>query len=207
MTSLDGLPPDLAAMVRRETAGETILSVQQTAPKDAFRAHIGGLLIGVPWLCFMLLWESLALDLFPLRALGFDPVGVSALSSRGEMLFMAAFGFIFVLIGLAMIWTPFGWARHARHSALVVTERHVRLISTKLIVHVELTKVAIDRIKRIDVSQRGKRFSDMKLVTYSHTNSDGEEIETAMELKTVAGAPAIEALIRSQMVVSSALSQ
>jgi hypothetical protein len=202
MTSLGSLPPDLAAAVGRDTAGETILWLHQPAPKDVFRAHISGLWFGIPWLSFSLLWESLALDLFPLRAFGIEPTNSCACPGQtgwSPDLFMGAFGSLFVLIGIAMVWAPFGKARQARYSAYVFTDRHARVVVTPAGFYCELSKVAFDKIQRIDVKKWGERFSDMKLVTYSHTNSNGEVIETAMELKTVVDAPAVEALIRARM--------
>jgi hypothetical protein len=59
--------------------------------------------------------------------------------------------------------------------------------------------VSIAKIKRIDLTKPHEKSGDLKLVTYSHTNSDGEVIETALELKTVTDSPAVETLIRSRM--------
>jgi hypothetical protein len=206
MKNLGDLPPDLAEAVQRETVGETIVWVQQSARKDVFRAHIGGLLIGIPWLCFVLLWLSLALDFFPLQTLGFDPVGSSALLTRSDMMLAGGFGSLFVLIGVAMVSTPYSWARQAQNSAIVVTDRHVRSISTEPMfrggLSFGLSKVAIDKIKQIVVKPSSKRYGDVKLVTYSHTNSDGEVIETFMELRTVTDAPALTGLIQKLMLTS-----
>jgi hypothetical protein len=202
MTSIGDLSPELAAAVRRETAGETSLWLHQPAPKDVFRAHIAGLWFGIPWLTFCFLWELLVLDLFPLRAFGIERTNGCACPGKTDWspeLFMGAFGSLFVLIGVAMVWAPFGKARQARHSAYVVTDRHVRFVGTPAGFYCELSKVAIDRIQRIDVKHRGAGLGDLRLVTYSHTNGDGEVIETALELKTVADATALEALIRQQM--------
>jgi uncharacterized protein YjeT (DUF2065 family) len=194
MNDLAGLLPDLAAAVRRETAGETIVWVGGPDPRGVFRSRLKTWLVGIPFLAFALVWELLAL--------GIIPNGQASRQSTSDMLLAGGFGALFVLVGLMLIWTPFSWARVARKVAYVLTDRKMHIIGAHFMgAHWArgLKNVALASIKTVEVVRPAKAWNDLKLVVQSHTNSDGEVIETAMVLESVADSQAVEALIRARI--------
>jgi hypothetical protein len=184
------MSPNLAEAVRRETMGETIAWVGGPDPRGMFRSRLKAWLIGIPFLSFSLFWEALALGIIPNEQ--------ARQQSTSDMLFAGSFGAIFVLVGLMLVWTPFSWARLARKTAYVLTDRSIQIVGTYWIRG--LSKVALDKIKTFEVVRRDEVSSDLKFVTHRHTNSDGEVIETALVLESVADGLALEALIRDRMV-------
>ena len=110
----DRLPADLDALARDELArGET---VEWAAQPDARRAALGGLavwLFAIPWTTFSLFWTAMAGS------------GIDDWTSL-QILF-PLFGTPFILIGLAMLSTPWWAWRGARRTLYVVTDRRAIL--------------------------------------------------------------------------------
>jgi hypothetical protein len=188
MTDLGGLTPDLTAAIQRDTAGETIVWVGGPDPQSVFRSRRKVWLMGIPFLAFSLLWESIALGIIPNEQ--------ARQQSLSDMVFMGSFGAFFVMAGLAMMWTPFSCARAARKVAYVLTDRKMHIVGSRR-TH-GLSYVALDSIKTVQMVHHGKARSDLKLIVFSHTNSDGEVIETALVLENLADGPGLEALIRAR---------
>ena len=188
MNDLGGMSPDLAEAVWRETAGETIVWVGGPDPQGIFRSRLNALWVGVPALAFSLFWESLALGIIPNEQ--------ARQQSTSDMLFAGSFGAIFVMVGLMLVWTPFAWARMARKVAYVLTDRKMHIIGARW--NRGLTSVALASVKTVEVARPEKAWNDLKLIVQSHTNSDGEVIETALVLESVADGPALEELIKAR---------
>ncbi len=105
------LPDPLRGLVEAELAsGERVTWVEQPIAGRLARSALPVLLFAIPWTLFALFWMA----------------GAAATTSRAnggpERLF-PLFGLPFVLVGLAMLSSPYWAARSAKRTAYVLTDR------------------------------------------------------------------------------------
>lgn len=104
------LPAPLRALVEAELAsGERVTWAEQPIPGRLARSALPIMLFAIPWTLFALFWIG----------------GAWAATSRGggaDQLF-PLFGLPFVLVGVAMLSSPYWAARSAKRTAYVLTDR------------------------------------------------------------------------------------
>lgn len=168
------LPEDIAAAVKRETAGELI---RWTGQPDAARAARWSLLIwlfALPWTGFTLFLASTTVRI-PKLGTGMPDIWRLAFELFG-ILFMLPF----LLVGLAMIAAPLWVWRKSRATAWVVTDKRLLVVE----VYRKTSKVKTiwpERIVSIERTERADGSGSLKLLLGRRTDSDGDTVsETEM---------------------------
>jgi hypothetical protein len=122
------LPPEKQSRVDAELdTGEQLLWVGEPSPGRFMRMSLPILLVGIPFFGFALFWVVMA------SGMGFLAIGGDQdLTGPGVFGLFACFplcGLPFLLIGLAMLTSPFWMARLARKTFYAVTDRRAILWS------------------------------------------------------------------------------
>lgn len=114
--------PDLEARVQAELApGEKVLWVGQPRVRRAMLAGLPIVLFGIPWTAFAVFWVALALGM-----------GANAKQGGGGFpggldFCFPLFGLPFIVVGLAMITSPYWIRRAAANTCYAVTDRRAIL--------------------------------------------------------------------------------
>jgi hypothetical protein len=185
MLQSDTIPPQLTTFARREFAGERMVWAGQPSPRAAMTGGWAIWLFAVPWTAFALFWEATAVGALLRNAPrprgdGFGPA------------FMVLWGIPFVLLGLAMLLSPFWLARQARRSVYVLTDKRLALLrsgfrgtTVRSVWPAEL--LAIERTEAADGS------GTLKLDFGTGKDKDGDSVQ---RLETIRGIPEVRKLER-----------
>jgi hypothetical protein len=115
------LPPELEARVHSELRpGERLVWTGQPRPGRLMRQTIPLVIFAIPWTAFSLFWMFMAGGLFfvnPGGGNGFEVVSVC----------FSLFGVPFVLIGFAMLASPWWAARKGKRTCYAITDRRAIL--------------------------------------------------------------------------------
>lgn len=189
---LSRLPTPLRQAVSAEVAasGERVLY----AGTPDWRASLPSLAISFT---FGLFWSMIS---FPMaffvwaEALGFGPENPKQAMGSGLAIFFSIFLIPFVVIGAAMLATPFWMARRAARSAHVVTDKRILTLATGRNLEIESVKLdAINFIKRRD----GKGGRGTLSIGYGVTrDSDGDARPLTQDWSGVPDARRAEMMIR-----------
>jgi hypothetical protein len=125
MTSAEGaLPREIAEIVGGEMApGERITWVGQPIPSRIARKSLPLVLFGIPWTAFAIFWVAVA-------GIGVWGSGNKTDPDAASQIFkfFPLFGVPFVLLGFAMLSSPFWMRRSAARTAYVITDRRLVVI-------------------------------------------------------------------------------
>lgn len=160
------LPADLRHALGVAASGERVLwSGQPRAKRMA--AAFGIWLFALPWTAFALFWESMALQ--PWLA---EKPPESAIET-GFLFVFPLFGLPFILIGLAMLATPFWTMARAGRTVHALTERRL-LTVTVLGRKTSVVAVALDRTGPIEATIRANGSGALSVQTGTTIDSDGD---------------------------------
>ena len=177
------LPAPLRNAVGEElSAGERLLWTGQPDAAPLARAALPAVFFGIPWTLFSLFWVAMAF-----RGVSDGTPGLSWL--------FPLFGVPFVLIGFAMLGSPFWAARTARDTAYAITNRRVLTITMngktrKVDQWVPQNASDLERMEKADGT------GDLTLLKRMGRDSDGD---ACVDKKTLSGIPdvrAVERLVR-----------
>lgn len=182
------LPDDLRRALEVETARERRLWMGRTDGRLEVLAAFAIWGFAIPWTAFALFWESMVIGglLFSGEAGGMGVVMGSV---------MALFGLPFVLIGLAMLSTPwFAW-RSASRTAWAITDR--RLVCLTLGRTLQVASWEGHQIADVSRRERADGSGDVTVSLGFTRDSDGDRVEVKKTLRGVRDVRAVEAALRS----------
>lgn len=126
------LPDELDARVRSELdAGEQLLWVGQPRPNRFARQAIPFALFGVPFTAFAIFWITMASFGAKIGIQNAGPLGFLGVC-------FPLFGVPFVLVGLAMLSSPFWAGRKAKRTCYALTDRRAILFEAGMFRSVEI---------------------------------------------------------------------
>lgn len=180
----DRLPADLDALARDELArGET---VEWAAQPDARRAALGGLavwLFAIPWTTFSLFWTAMAGS------------GIDDWTSL-QILF-PLFGTPFILIGLAMLSTPWWAWRGARRTLYVVTDRRAILFEASGLRAIGVRTFRPEALHDVRRTERPDGSGSLVFSQTAGRDSDGDRTLTTVGFANVRDVREAEAAVRA----------
>jgi hypothetical protein len=186
------LPQAVFKKVNAEFDGESILWAAQPNAKKAFLLASPILLFAIPWTVFALGWEFIAVTML----LAEDKPDSDGPSKIFGLVF-PIFGIPFVVVGLAMVSSPFWAWWKARRTVYVLTDQRVSTVVTGKtldITNMDVTQIAsIQRIEKPDGS--GTLHLDMG----EYRDSDGDRVKKKISLPGVPDVRNLERLIVSKI--------
>lgn len=180
--------PEVEASIRSQFSSERILWRGTPDPVAARRAARPILLFAIPWTLFALLWEGIAL----------------ATALRGAMMgrwaeystwVMPLWGIPFVVVGLALLSSPWyaGW--QARNTVLLLTDERLAAIRRGRS-RIVSRYTPFDAVTTVEVSVRRDGIGHIKLVRGKSRDSDGDLVERAETYEYVRNVARLEAQLR-----------
>lgn len=186
------LPQAVFKKVNAEFDGESILWAAQPNANKAFMLASPILLFAIPWTVFALGWEFIAVTMLLAEGKP-DSDGPSKIFG----LVFPIFGIPFVVVGLAMVSSPFWAWWKARRTVYVLTDQRVSTVvagKTLDITNMDVTQIAsIQRIEKPDGS--GTLHLDMG----EYRDSDGDRVKKKISLPGVPDVRNLERLIVGKM--------
>lgn len=182
------LPEHIAAVVKRETAGELI---RWSGQPDAGYAAKWSMLVwifAVPWTAFSAMMALQISGLGKLFAGAASPWG--AFTSVVGLLFMVPF----LLIGFGMLLAPLWVLRKARATAWVVTDKRLLTIEVHGR-HTKVKSVLPERIVSIERTERADGSGSLKLLLGSRRDSDGDMVSETEAITAVPDVRRLEQLL------------
>lgn len=139
------LPDELDAGVRSELEpSEQLLWVGQPRPSRFGRMALPFVLFGIPWTAFAIFWMAMA-------STGLFAGGGGAPNAGpfGFFVCFPLFGVPFVLIGLAMLSSPFWLRRKAKRTCYALTDRRAILWEAGLFGSMEVRSYSAENLTKI----------------------------------------------------------
>jgi len=195
------LPPELDSRVRSElNRGERLLWVGQPRPGRFMRMAIPIVLFGLPWTAFSIFWMVGASGLL-FGGFGKGPPGAF------RVLF-PLFGLPFVLIGLAMLSSPFWLRRKAKRTCYALTDRRAILWQPGWFGGVEVRSYGPEDLTKIHRTQYADGSGSLvfeEFITFGR-NSDGHTTRstTRRGFMYIEGVRAVEELLRQALLSEAA---
>jgi len=190
------LPPELDSRVRSElSSGERLLWVGQPRPGRSMRTAIPIVLFGLPWTAFAVFWMAGASGLL-LRGFDNGPPGVFGI-------LFPLFGLPFVLIGLAMLSSPFWLRRRAQRTCYALTDRRAVLWQAGWFGGVDVRSYGPEELTKVHRTQYADGSGSLvfeEFVTIGH-DSDGHvsRSTTRRGFMYVDNVRAVEELLRKAL--------
>lgn len=177
------ISPTLHAAVEREIRrGETVRFVETPQPRFFTSASTPAFLFAIPWTAFALFWMA--------GAAGFKVPNFN----KGFDLF-PLFGVPFVLIGMAMLSTPYWAYRNAFRSVYVITDQ--RAITFVGGFRTTIRSFAPEHLQAIYRTERSDGSGDVIIGSNWKRDSDGDAHATHYGFLGVVDAKATEDRLRS----------
>lgn len=193
MRAHHALPEHLAAALKRETSDDAVRWYGRPNPSQAFWRTTPIWLFAIPWTVFsgyMMLGLAAAMIFakVPPNAAGKIDAFIPVMGWIG-VLFMVPF----VVIGLAMMISPFWVWSVSRNTVYAVTDRRVLTIATG-----RTTKITAIDLRSIQMTERSERVDGsgtLKLVIGHGRDSDGDAVEKKHDLFAIPEVRNVAALI------------
>jgi hypothetical protein len=175
---------DLQDKVDRELeSGERVVWMDQPVPRYFTAGSISAFLFAIPWTAFAVFWMY--------GAAGFK---VPDFTKGPEALF-PLFGLPFVLIGLAMLSTPYWTFLKALRTVYVITDRRAILFEGGW--STTIRSFFPQQLRDIYRKERRNGSGDVILGRQIGTDSDGDKHSTGVGFLNVRDAKGVEAMLRS----------
>ncbi len=187
MNSMRDIPPEAVAAIKAETPDEIVRWAARPNPGRACRTGFGIYVFAIPWCALTFpLFGDLMMSVFygqtpqwVVGGRGHGPVGASLIIVG-----------TFAAIGVAMLAAPAWVYWNARRTVYAITNRRVITIVTGHTTKV--TSIPIDRIHKIERSERDDGSGTLNLVTNYGKDNEGSRVEDATKLIGVPNVRAAE---------------
>jgi hypothetical protein len=181
------LPPQLRSLVEAELqSAERIIWMGQPIPGRCARMTLPIVLFGIAWTAFALFWTAGA------------TWGMSKMTSgTGWFRAFPLFGLPFILIGLAMLSSPYWARRKAQRSAYVLTERRAILFTAGWRGTVTVRSFEPDRLRDLRRKQHPDGSGDLVFAEDIRRDSDGDRQVTAVGFLAIQEVKGVEELVRA----------
>jgi len=182
------LPHRLRALVEAELqSGERLVWLGQPIPGRLARGTWPIVLFGVPWTAFALFWTGMA------------AWGTSQASEAGSGLFRAfpLFGVPFILIGVAMLSSPYWARRRALGSAYAITDRRAILFAAGWRGSVTIRSFEPERLTDLRRKQHADGSGDLVFAQDLRRDSEGHRHATDVGFLVIRDVKGVEELVRT----------
>jgi hypothetical protein len=189
------MPASLKAFAEREFLGERLIWAERPDKKLVAFASFGIWLFAIPWTAFALFWESAVAGPLIMKLLGYEVTGKMP-SSGGliGMWVMALFGLPFVLIGFAMLATPFFAIRKGSRTLYVLTNKRIAILESGR--SVTVTSIPPSEIGPL-TRREGPDGRGTLIISQGYSlDSDGDRFECKQELGVINDVRRVEQLVR-----------
>jgi len=179
------LPGELRRKVENELQpGERIRWIEQPVPHFFTAGSIGAVLFGIPWTSFAIfwMWGVMGFKLPDFRE-GIQPQH-----------FFALFGVPFVLIGFAMLSTPYWTWQAARETVYLITDQ--RAISIAGIRSTTIKSYSPDQLQEIHRREKADGTGDVIFWTRKWKDSDGDQRTEDIGFMGIRNPQEVERLLR-----------
>lgn len=167
------LPPPIRRALDEAAQGERILWAGQPQPRRMW-PFFGIWLFAIPWTVFSLFWEGMALS--PWFASTKAPDHITWTFG----IVMPIFGIPFVVIGLAMMASPFWIMAKAKMTVHALTDKRLLTVTTGRTT--KTNAVAIKNTGSVTTQTAADGSGSFKVTTGSHIDSDGDRITDRFEV-------------------------
>jgi hypothetical protein len=194
------LYPDVRSRIQSELdSGERLLWAAQPDPRRFARGSIGLVLFGIPWTAFAVFWIFMASG----GLWGLFHGGMDFPRDKGAFQVISIcfplFGLPFVLIGLALLSSPY-WARKkAKRTAYAVTDRRVILFEAGFRNAMTVRTYLPPQLQRMTRTERPDGSGDLILEEYTWRDSDGDRRHGRHGLYAIPRVRDVEDLIRTTL--------
>lgn len=177
------LPPDAQHALRRELRSfESIQWAAKPIPYYAVRNAFAIYFFAIPWTAFSLFWEAMALSAF------FAPAPASDTVFTWMSIVFPLFGLPFVLIGFAMLATPYYVYRKAIRTVYAITSQRLLILTHGATKH-ELRSFALAGVSRhVEMKTRADGSGTVYFKMADRYDSDGDRYTEKVGFEDVANA-------------------
>lgn len=149
-------------------SGEDLLWAGRPDPWTAFKSAIFIFLFGIPWTLFALAWETIAIYA------AYNSILEPAKGPLLIILIFPIFGLPFVIIGIAMLLSPYYVYKTAAQTVHVITNLRILTITIKWpFGGYKISSFDAGKIAKIELNMKNDIYGDVKILTSRYQNSDG----------------------------------
>lgn len=183
------IPPELRAMIENELqSGERITWTGQPIPGRTTKGSWGIILFGIPWTAFAVFWTYMASG--PLRNTHHNPGPIGYL--------FPLFGVPFILIGLAMLSSPFWLRRMAARTVYVLTDRRAILFTGGLRRgSMTVRSFQPDQLRQLQRNQNSDGTGDLIFTQDIDTGKNGNQYPRDVGFIGIRDVKQVEELVRN----------
>ena len=175
----------LRALVEKEVeSGEKIVWMEQPVPKLFSRGAIPIVLFGIPWTAFAIFWTAGA------------SAGMTKSAAPGAFKFFSLFGLPFILIGFAMLSSPFWARRSAKRSVYVITDRRAIIFRSRFFGSINIRSFSPRQLETLQRNQNKDGSGDVIFTHDVRRDNDGDRHTTNVGFMGVREVKHVEELIR-----------
>lgn len=198
--NLSLLHPEVRSRIQSELdSGERLLFAAQPDPKRFARGSIFLVLFAIPWTAFAVFWVFMAsggfwglidggMD-FPRDEAPFQIISIC----------FPLFGLPFVLVGVAMLSSPYWARRQARRTAYAVTDRRVILFEAGFRGSMTVRTYLPPQLQRMTRTERPDGSGDLMLEEFAWRDSDGDRRHGRHGMYAIPRVRDVEELIRETL--------
>ena len=179
------VPPTLQSLIELEMqSGERVVWMDQPIPSRLAHSTWPIVVFGMPWTIFAVFWMVGA------------SWGTSQMQGPSGFKFFSLFGLPFVLIGVAMLSSPFWVRRSAQRSAYVLTDRRAILFRANWRGAVNVRSFNPDQLTNIQRVQERDGSGDVIFAQDIPRDNDGNRVSRNVGFLAIREVKAVEDLVR-----------
>jgi hypothetical protein len=167
------LDADLQRLLSTQLNGESVRWFAQPDATRVFWAALPIYLFAIPWTVFSVFWEVMALGAWLWPSSGAPPKGIGVV--------FGLFGIPFVMVGFAMLATPFYARWQAQRTVVALTEKRLAVITASR-GRKTIKSIFIDAFTALEVTERKSGSGTLKLLFGEGRDSDGDKVEKSFSV-------------------------
>lgn len=188
------LPETVRGVVEAElTGGERVVWLDQPIAGRMARTGIPAVIFGIPWTAFAIFWTGAAA--WGVSQAGEDP---------GWFRLFPLWGIPFILIGLAMLSSPFWLYRSAKRSVYVLTDRRAIVFTAGHRGSHSIRSLFPASLQSIERKQHADGSGDLVLVRDVSRDNDGDRVSKPIGFLAVRDVRTVEELMRKTLALHEA---
>jgi len=168
---------------------EELLWAGMPGPWAASKSSMFLLLFAIPWTLFSIAWEAFAIW-------GFFHGGAPGGGPQLFLIVFPLFGLPFVLVGLAMLASPYYAYKNAQRTVYVITASRILSININWPWNTQhITSHDAGSFDHVELSLKADQTGDVKVVFGYSRDSDGDRVEKNFIFYGVRDARAVETIL------------
>jgi hypothetical protein len=189
------LPPHLSTAIREETQGQAVIWVGQSSPLKTLGFGMLIWLFAIPWTVFAIGWEAMALGMWFGDFNKGMPSGMLLIFG----IVFPIFGVPFVLIGFAMLASPFWTAWAAKNTANILTDTCLMSLTVYPNGKRQVSSDPISAFVSIKRTEHADGSGNLEIMARRERDSDGDLRDKHHKIVGIANVRQVERRIRDAM--------